>query len=252
MISLCIDIGNTDICAGVFTRGQVEQHTRCSSSVSAKEFFDGAPSFDFDRAIVASVVPSVTESWMREISNRFSVEALLCSYKVASDLIKTNVDNPMLIGADRIADAVAALHIYGNNCIVIDFGTATNIEYIDEQGVFQGGIFAPGLWSGMKGLEHAAAKLPRVRIERPNTLLGKNTHDAIRSGLIFGEGCRVDGLVELIIEKYKPLTRPKVIATGGFSSLMVDVCKTPTVHDKLLTLRGLEIIIESGFSRKCI
>lgn len=247
MIDLCIDIGNTDICAGVFQETELLDHTRCSSNIDASQFFEGGPTYQYDRAIIASVVPDVTQNWIAEIKARYGIDAILCSAKLVGDLLNMNVDDPNSVGADRIADGVAAKHIYGNNCIVVDFGTATNIEYIDENGVFQGGIFAPGIWSGMKGLENAAAKLPNVRIEVPQCLLGKNTVDAIQSGIIYGEACRVDGLVFRLIEKFGNKGQIEVIATGGFSPIMYDICRCFTVHDNLLTLKGLEIIIDTHF-----
>lgn len=245
MKTICIDIGNTDICAGVYDDSKLIDHTRCPSDTRSSAFFDGGPDFVYDRAIISSVVPNVTKCWTDEISERYGIETVLCSAKTAGDLFVCNVDNRDSIGADRVADAVAARQIYGNNCIVVDFGTATNIEYIDHNGIFQGGIFAPGLWSGMKGLEHAAAKLPDVRIELPSNLIGKNTIDAIQSGVVFGEACRVDGLVAKIIEQVSPDDPPKVIATGGFSPLMTKICKCFTIFDNLLTIKGLWIIIDS-------
>ena len=245
MNDLLVDIGNTDIVAGVRENGTLSDNIRCTSDVDPDSFFERARHKFFDRAIVSCVVPHLTEKWTSQIEQRFGTKAYLCSADSAAELFEANVDDVESIGSDRIADAVAARHLYGNNCIVVDFGTATNIEYIDEEGIFQGGILMPGIWSGMKGLAASCEKLPQVRIEWPDNVIGKNTQDCIASGLLYGEAARIDGLVDKIVSEQAGTTEPNVIATGGFCELVGPLCKRVNICDKLLTLKGLGLILDN-------
>lgn len=242
MKKLLVDVGNTDTCVGIVDGETWLADTRGPTDFAALEFLNGGPSFEIEEAIVAAVVPGKAAEWTCAIKEKYGIEAHLCNAETAKDLISVDFDDPQIVGADRIADAVAAYHIAKSACIVVDFGTATNLEYIDDGGSFCGGILMPGLWSGMKGLSAGAAKLFDVRLQTPNTLLGKNTEDALISGLIIGEASRVDGLVSRIKDERGDA---KVFATGGFSKLVAPICKSVDLTDSLLTLKGLNLILDS-------
>lgn len=241
MQRLLIDVGNTDTCVGIADEMSWVCDTRGPTSLDAKSFLDGGPTFQIKHAIVASVVPGKNEEWTSAVREKYGCETVICNAETAKGLIDFDFDEPEKIGADRIADAVAAYTELKQACIVVDFGTATNIEYVDDNGVFQGGILMPGLWSGMKGLSHEASKLFDIRLENPKILLGKNTSDAMLSGLVLGEAARVDGLVERIKEERGDA---KVIATGGFSRLVAVHCKNVNFIDGILTLKGLNLILD--------
>ena len=247
MANLLVDIGNTDTCAAISERGVIKQHVRAITDCDAKSFLEGAPAFECDAAIISCVVPDKDKEWKGAINNACGVEPLFCTYDLAKPYLKFLVDDPSIVGSDRIADCVAAIELYGEPIIVVDFGTATNIEFVNSKREFCGGILMPGVFSGMKGLSYSAAKLSDVRLEKPIDLLGETTEEAIQSGLIYGEAARVDGLIKRIKEKYKNEEGDiKVVATGGFLNLVANECNSIDFTDSTLTLKGLEIILNSS------
>jgi type III pantothenate kinase len=148
-------------------------------------------------------------------------------------------DNPREVGADRIVNAIAAFDRYGGPCIVVDFGTATTYDVVSEKGEFVGGVIAPGLEVSAVGLSRVADRLPRVEITAPRSVIGKNTVEAIQSGLVFGTAAEVDGVVERIQKDLGPAT---VIATGGLAGVVMPHCHSIDHHDQWLTLEGLRLI----------
>lgn len=151
-------------------------------------------------------------------------------------------DNPKEVGADRIVNAVAAIHLYGNPLIVVDFGTATTYCYIDENKQYMGGAIAPGITISTEALYSRAAKLPRIEITRPDNIIGKNTVSAMQSGILFGYVGQVEGIVKRM--KWQAKQEPKVIATGGLAPLIANESDCIDIVDPFLTLKGLELIYE--------
>ena len=247
MTSLLIDIGNTDTCAGVSVGEEIVDSVRATSLTSADEFLNGSKNYCVDSAIISSVVSSKTEEWKNAILKKWGVSPVIVSHEIVKHLISFNVDDPKNVGADRIADAVGVKEFYGAPAIVVDFGTATNIEFINENGVFEGGIIMTGVWSGMKSLSEFASALPDVRLQVPDHVIGKNTESSIQSGLLFGEAARIDGLVNNIKAGLVEHVQKKVsvVATGGFCNLVAPICKTINFTDSLLTLKGLNFILNS-------
>ena len=247
MTSLLVDIGNTDTCAGIAEDAEIVDSTRAVSSVSACDFLAGAPEFTPESAIISSVVSSKTAEWTAAIKEKWGIDAIVLTPDVVKDLIAFNVEDPTKVGADRIADAVGLKVFYGAPAIVVDFGTATNIEYVDENGTFEGGIIMTGVWSGMKSLSEFASALQDVRLEVPEHVIGKTTENSVQSGLLFGEAARVDGLVTRIKASLPSGVRRcvKVIATGGFCNLVAPLCETVDFADSLLTLKGLNFILNN-------
>jgi type III pantothenate kinase len=247
---LVVDVGNTQTVLGLYEGERLVAHWRVATAAT-----DTADELDarirallalkgLGRGLVtevgiASVVPPLTEQW-RLVAARYAQDAPL--------IIDSNLDiglavayaNPAEIGADRLADAVAAVELYGPPCIVVDFGTATNIEVIDKDGVFVGGVIAPGLMTSAEALFNAAARLAKTSVEVPPTVIGTTTREAVQAGLTYGEIDRIDGLIRRIIaELGYPAT---VIATGGLSARVVGLSQTIDVVNDDLTLEGLRLI----------
>lgn len=202
-----------------------------------------------DEAILASVVPALTTAWTEVIESIWSVQPIICSAKVAHEagLFDADYANPSEIGADRVADAVAARARFGAPVIVVDFGTATNIEAIDRTGAFVGGVIAPGLRTGADALFAHATKLAATELAAPERTIGRNTEEAIQSGLIFGEAWRADALIASMLSELGEQPQSEggscaVVATGGFAELLSRYSSVITDVDPNLTLEGLRLI----------
>lgn len=249
---LAIDAGNTQTVIGVYDGSELLRMWRIATAKSrtADELqvkllnLVALESFTPDRisgAVLASVVPALTASWKAALAN-MGVDALVCNAENAGTLFKAAYDNPGEIGADRIADAVAARALYGAPVIVVDFGTATNLEVIDEGGCFVGGIIAPGMETSAAALFAHATKLPTIDLVDPGSAIGKNTVHAMQSGIVYGEADRVDGFVRRVFAELG-YTAP-VVATGGLAVVMAPLCQTVSDVNPELTLEGLRLIWE--------
>ena len=238
---LAIDIGNTQTVIGVFDGADLRYMWRVATNkadtsdelrLKAKPLLEseGVPVADIDGSIVA-------------LAAMLGEEPLICSADTAAGLFQASYDNPSEIGADRVADAVAARILYGAPVIVVDFGTATNLEVIDAQGLFVGGIIAPGLETSAAALFSHATKLPTIELVDPGTPIGKNTVHAMQSGIVYGEADRVDGFVQRVFEELG--YEAPVVATGGLATTMAPLCKTVTHVSPELTLEGLRFIYEA-------
>jgi type III pantothenate kinase len=249
---LAVNVGNTETKLGMFREEELVSQWRVSTRArrTADELallFGGfleQEGLSFSREItgvaISSVVPSITQS-LREMTRRyFHFDPVVVGPGVKTGLAVLT-DNPREIGADRIVNAVAAYARYGGPCIVIDFGTATTYEAVSESGEFLGGVIAPGLEVSATGLSAVADRLPRVEINAPRSIIGKNTVESIQSGLVFGTAAEVDGIVERMQKDIGPAT---VVATGGLAEVVIPHCNTIDHHDPWLTLEGLRIIFE--------
>jgi type III pantothenate kinase len=194
---------------------------------------------DVTDVAVASVVPPLTEQW-RTVGQRLAQSEPLILDSNTNTGLAIKYSNPAEIGADRLAVAVAAIALYGAPVVVVDFGTATNIEVVDKDGAFLGGIISPGLATSTEALFNAAARLSKIEIEIPPTVIGSTTRGAIQSGLTYGEIDRIDGLVARIFDELGYTT--PVIATGGLSSRVVGLSRTITAVNDDLALEGLRLI----------
>ena len=250
---LAIDAGNTQTVIGVYDGAELlrmwriatnKAHTadelRCKllSLIAPEAFSEG----QVTSAVLASVVPTLTSSWKRALSG-MGIEALVCNAETAGDLFATTYANPHEIGADRVADAVAARALYGAPIVVVDFGTATNAEVIDADGCFVGGIIAPGLETSTAALFAHATKLPAIDLVDPGSPIGKNTVHAMQAGIVYGEADRVDGFVRRIFAELG--YEAPVVATGGLAGVMAPLCATVTHVNQELTLEGLRLIYEN-------
>ena len=257
---LAIDIGNTQPTIGLYRAeegvapldDELVAHWRIATEPAhtadqVLNALQGVFSFTESRlshvhdVVIASVVPPLTATWGEAVRHFLEKEAHIV-HASADYGLPIHYDNPHEIGADRIADALAAKAIYGAPAVVVDLGTATNIEVVDCEGAFAGGIIAPGLMTSADALFRAAARLAAVDIEQPAHVVGKTTKEAMQSGLTFGEVARIDGLVERIFDELG--YRAPVIATGGLFSFVQPMSSTITNTDEFLTLKGLRIIYE--------
>lgn len=175
----------------------------------------------------------------RMCQNYFHVKPLIVGPGTKTGLnIKS--DNPKEVGADRIVNAVAAIHEYGSPLVIVDFGTATTYCYINEDKQYIGGAIAPGIGISTEALYTRASKLPRIEITRPENVIGKNTVAAMQSGVLFGYVGQVEGLVKRM--KAESKVNPTVIATGGLAQLIADESTCIDIVDPYLTLKGLLLI----------
>ncbi|MGH9120138.1 MAG: type III pantothenate kinase [Acidimicrobiales bacterium] len=197
---------------------------------------------DVDGVALCSSVPSITAA-VREMSERyFGFKAL-----VVEPGIKTGMpilyENPKEVGADRIADAVAAFDLYGGPTIVVDFGTATTLEAISARGEYLGGAILPGIEISLDALFSRAAALRRVELIEPRSVIGKNTIEAIQSGALYGFAAQVDGIAQRMLAELGEAT---VVATGGLAALITPFSSTIQYHEPWLTLHGLRLIFEKN------
>lgn len=251
---LAIDVGNTQTVAGVYQGenllyrwriGTNKRHTSDELRIRLKQLLvsDDIDVTDLRGVALASVVPQLTVAWCEAIQRMTGQETLVCSAETAGALFPTDYPNPAEIGADRVADAVAAKALYGSPVIVVDFGTATNIEVVDAQGRFAGGVIAPGVETSATALFSHATKLGAIDLADPGTAVGHNTEQAIQAGIVYGEADRVDGLVHRIFDQLGYET--PVIATGGLASRVATLSKTITDTNPDLTLEGLRLVYDA-------
>ena len=251
---LAIDIGNTQTVIGVFEGRELRHMWRIATNkadtsdelrlkVRPLLSAEGIATDAIDGSIIASVVPALTAAWKRSLAALLGDEPCVCSAQAAGDLFQAAYDNPAEVGADRVADAVAAKALYGAPVIVVDFGTATNLEVIDESGRFVGGIIAPGLETSAAALFAHATKLPAIDLVDPGTAIGKNTVHAMQAGIVYGEADRVDGFVRRVFAELG--YDAPVVATGGLASTMAPLCETVTHVNPELTLEGLRLIYDA-------
>ena len=248
---LTIDIGNTQTVIGVYDGSDLrhmwrvatnKSHTPDELRLKIMPLLEavGYASADIKGSVMASVVPYLTSAWCEALEDLLGESPLICNAQTAGALFKTDYANPAEIGADRVADAVAARALYGAPVVVVDFGTATNIEVIDRDGRFVGGVIAPGMETSAAALFSHATKLAATELEDPGTGIGGNTVQAIQIGIVYGEVDRVDGLVARIFDQLG-YTAP-VIATGGLARRVAPLSRTITEVNQELTLEGLRRI----------
>jgi type III pantothenate kinase len=191
--------------------------------------------------IISSVVPPVEGTLRQVCENYFHVEPLFVEPGIKTGM-PVLVDNPTELGADRLADSIAAFERYGGPCIVVDFGTATKFEVISAKGEYLGGAIAPGLGLSADALFSRAARLSKVEIKRPAKVIGTNTVGHLQSGLYYGYIGLVDGILERIIAELGET--PKVVATGGLARMVAEDSRYIVEIDDMLTLDGLRILFE--------
>src|SRR5574342_646774 len=206
--------------------------------MNIKALFDhsGLSFTDIDGIIISSVVPPIMFALERMCQKYFHIKPLVVGPGIKTGL-NIKYENPREVGADRIVNAVAAIHEYGSPLIIVDFGTATTYCYVNEERQYMGGAIAPGIGISTEALYSRAAKLPRIEIARPDAVIGKNTVSAMQAGILYGYVGQVEGIVKRM--KDQSSVEPKVIATGGLANLIAEECSLIDHVDPFLTLKGL-------------
>ncbi|PCI50013.1 MAG: pantothenate kinase [Alphaproteobacteria bacterium] len=250
---LAIDAGNTNIVFAIHDGEDLRHKWRISSSSSrtADEYMvwltqlmlleDISPK-NISGAIIATVVPQALFPLQLLCRRYFDCTALVVGEDDIDLGLQVKLDNPQEVGADRLVNAVAAQKKYGGPMIIIDFGTATTFDIIDKQGSYCGGIISPGVNLSVEALHMAAAKLPRVAVEKPDQVIGTGTVSAIQSGIFWGYVGLVEGLVRRIKQEFSvenPGAEMKVLATGGLAPLFMGEVEAIEVVDQELTTYGL-------------
>lgn len=249
---LCIDIGNTNIVMGIYDEDELITHWRISTNHEQMPDEYGILLMTFlsqnkiskeriHGAIVASVVPPLTDTFAQMLAGYLGLEALIVGTGVKTG-VAIRYDNPREVGADRVVNAAAGYRLYGGPACIIDFGTGTTFDAISADGDYLGGAIAPGIRVAAEALFTRTAKLPRIDLQRPEQAIGTNTVDSMRSGILFG----YVGLVEGMVARFRRELGPKmrVIATGGLGQIIARETEVIEVVDPWLTLKGLRFIYE--------
>jgi type III pantothenate kinase len=251
---LAIDIGNTNVVLGVFAGESLRESWRIGtkSSITADEYavivkdlfaFSGSDFGQIDGIIISTVVPPLL-SIMTEMSRKyFKIEPMVVTSELKTG-ITLSYENPREIGADRIVNAAAAFKLYGGPLIIIDFGTATTFCAVTANGEYLGGAITPGVKISAEALYQRAAKLPRVELTRPRTIIGRDTVSAMQAGILYGYAGLVDGIVERMKKELSPEAR--VIATGGLAELITPETRSTIEVRPNLTLEGLQFIYDAN------
>lgn len=247
---LAVDIGNTKIAIGFLDGGTVlgtyrlttqANHTSDEYTLMLRQFMalQHLTRNDIDGVVISSVVPKLLYSFRASIVKFLNIDPLIVGPGVKTG-INIALDNPRMVGTDRIADSVAAYHLYGGPVLVIDFGTATTYDYVDEHGSFRAGAINVGFQTAANALTSSTAQLPDVELDDPGTVLGTNTGAAIQAGLFYG----FLGGVEYTIRRFanETGTNPNVVATGGLGALVYRQTELIDVVDRDLMFKGLAII----------
>lgn len=252
ILLLVFDIGNTNIVLGVYKGTELLNHWRVSTDraktsdeyamlINALFQFSGIDISHIKAVAISSVVPPLTVPLSRMSQRYFGLEPLVVGPGTKTGM-SIKYENPREVGADRIVNAVAAYEKYGGPLIIVDFGTATSFCAIAANGDYLGGAIAPGIGISTEALFQRAAKLPRIELIKPRTVICRNTITSMQSGIIFGFVGQVDEIVRRMEEELGQ--KPVVVATGGLANLMATESKTIQHVEAFLTLEGLRILYE--------
>lgn len=247
---LTIDVGNTNIGFGLFSGDELVHQFRCESvrQRTADEYavllrqmvaLRDVDAREIDAAIIASVVPALTDVMMETVRRAFAREPIVVGPGIRTGM-PILYENPREVGADRIVNSIAAFEDVKRALIVVDFGTATTFDCISAKGEYLGGVIAPGIQISVDALVSRAAKLPRIEIALPPRVIGRNPMHSMQSGIVYGYAGLVDGIVERIQAELGHDCH--VLATGGLARLIVPHTSTIDRIDDSLTYRGLRLI----------
>jgi type III pantothenate kinase len=248
-----VDVGNTNIVLGIYKQRELLHHFRVSTNRSATTDEYGVLIYnlfqmskidvrDIEGVIISSVVPPLMHVLERMCEVYLKKKPLVVGPGIKTGL-NLKYENPREVGADRIVNAVAAVDYYGGGpLVVVDFGTATTFDCIDADNNYLGGAIVPGIGISTEALYLRASKLPRIELEKPKKVIGRNTVTAMQAGIIFGYAGQVDGIVKRIAKEMN--ANPKVVATGGLAELIAGETETVDEVNPMLTLEGLRLIYE--------
>lgn len=247
---LAIDIGNTNIVIGCIEEEKVCFVERVSTNLSNTEleyvvefrtlfelYHIGTE--EITGSIISSVVPPINNVIKAALEKLFHKAPLLVGPGLKTGL-NILMDNPGQLGSDLVVNAVAGLQYYGAPIIMIDMGTATTISVVDDKKNYIGGMILPGVKVSLDSLVNRTSQLPRISLEAPKKVIGRNTIDCMKSGIVMGQAACLDGMIERIYDELG--VEAPVVATGGLAGSIVPYCKRKIVYDNELTLKGLGII----------
>ena len=244
---LAVDIGNSNIVIGGIDGDSIafEARLRTDATKTSDEYcidlkmilevYDVKPA-DIEGSIIASVVPQVLNSVKTALKKLTGKNALVVGPGLKTGL-NIKIENPAQTGADLVVGSGAARRAHKPPLIVIDMGTATTMIVLDEPGALIGGSIHPGVKISMDALTERAALLPGLQLDQPKRAIGRNTIDCMRSGIMLGTACMLDGMVQRMEEELGQKTT--VVATGGIAKFVIPMCRTPMIYDKDLLLKGL-------------
>lgn len=250
---LAVDVGNSETVVGRFHGGDLIRFWRFTSTRATADEIrlqlraliaeDGEAGVARAGAVVCSVAPALTLPWMRALERVTGSPPVEVSAATAKQLTIRYHDKTA-VGADRIANAIAARRIYGTPAIVVDLGTATTFDCVSKGGAYLGGVIAPGVMTSAEELFRRASRIARVELRRPTRALGRTTEEALQAGVLWGAAGQVDALVRRLALEMKGT--PHVIATGGLATTIAPECETINVVDEALTLKGMKLIWEES------
>ena len=254
---LTIDIGNTNIVIGGFEGDVLEFVVRMNTDAHKTEdeyagiIMNVLSIHNVDKsavkgAIVSSVVPPLNSVIKKALAFIYGIEPLMVGPGIKTG-IKIHCDSPSSVGADLICACVAAHHIYGSPSLIIDMGTATKMMVMDNDGAFCGASIIPGVNMGLKALASGTAQLPQISLEASKGVLGKNTVDCMKSGVVYGNASLIDGMIDRINDEFGEELR--VFATGGLSQSIICHCKHKITLDADLVLKGLNILYNKNITK---
>jgi len=254
---LCVDVGNTNIVLGAYEGDELKFVARCATDKrrTADQYavelcsilaLHNCQRDSFKGAIVSSVVPPLQPTIRDAIKRIIGCKVMTISPGIKTGL-NIKIDNPAILGSDLVCGAVSAITKYKPPCVLIDLGTATKISGIDKFGSFVGCSIMPGIGISLDALSSGTAQLPHIEFDSASAIIGTNTVDSMRSGVVFGTASMIDGM----IRKYRSVlgNEAMVIATGGFSSVIIPFCETEILLDKNLVLDGLRHIYYKNIER---
>ncbi len=251
---LTIDIGNTNICVGAFENEKLKFCARMSTdkqkltdeyAIDLKDIFAlYEQEKKVEGAILSSVVPALTPCVAQAIKTVFGIRPVIVGPGIKTGM-NIKIDNPAQLGSDIIADDLAAHTLYKGPLMVFDMGTATTISVVDKNGAILGGAIMPGIRLSLNALSQTAAQLPEIGLENaPDDIIGTNTIDSMKAGVIYGNASMVDGMIDRMEERMGETI--KVIATGGLSGSIIPHCRHKIIHDPDLQLKGLYILYKKN------
>lgn len=235
---LLIDIGNTNTVCAVYNKNKYIAHERIEFKKNIENTIEHFEKYDIQEIAISSVVPKLTEYFVSVLKRKYNINPFLVSHLNVN--IKLNVDSADEVGNDRICNVRAAIELTQQNCLIIDFGTATTYDVINYKQEFIGGAIAPGIDVSANYLIEKAALLKNTTFKFPEKIIGKNTTTNIQSGVMFGAICSIEGMIKIIENELD--SKLYIILTGGFSKLISSKLSYTHILEPNLTLNGLNLI----------
>lgn len=245
-----IDIGNTNIVIGGFEGEKITFTERLSTNHKATsleyaimfknvlEMYNYVPEY-IDGAIISSVVPDVTQIVSLAVEKICDIKPLVVGPGMKTG-VSIKIDNPAQLGSDLLVAAVAGIAEYPTPQVIIDMGTATTVSVINSNKEYVGGMIMPGVMVSLNSLVGGTSQLPKISLEPPKKIVGSNTIDAMKSGILYTNACGLDGIIERIEEELGE--KVTAVATGGLAKVIVPLCKRKVLLDDELLLKGLQIL----------